>query len=90
MIDNPACITQDMLLPSTAAGKVRVCYPRGSQTLLVIGADGVRITDPSQTSLDKDGAWQQAAVLPTGNLLYLSDTAEAVPTLVLGAGLKPL
>ena len=91
MIANTEVVTQDMVMPSQAApGKVLVKYPRGGATILTIDNSGTAslraLTDPA----GYDGAWQQATVLPNGNLLYCSDTPNSLPTLVLGAGLHPL
>lgn len=91
MIETNEAIVQDQLLPSSVPGKVRVIYPRGSQTLYAAGADGVRITDPNETSLAKDGAWQQAILVNGGSgVLFLSDTPTSLPTILLGANLKAL
>ena len=91
MIPNDEAIVQDQLLPSTAAGKVRVVYPRGSQTILAFGSNGQNVTDPAEHTLDKDGAWQQGEVVNGGSgVKFCSDTPTSVPTVVLGANLKAL
>lgn len=85
--DNYEVIVQDQLIKSAVPGKVRARYPRGTDTQLQVGADGAMHI---QTNPDADGAFEQATVLPNGNLLYCSDTPTSVPTIVLGANLKPL
>jgi len=87
MISNDEAIVQDQLMPSAAGGKVRVHYPRGSNTVLTIDDKGV-VSTQADTN---DGAWQQATVVNGGSgLLYCSDQAGSVPTIVLGANLKAL
>jgi hypothetical protein len=91
MIANDECITQDQLITSANAGKVRVVYPRGSQTILAFGSNGQNVVDPTEHTIDKDGAWQQATVVNGGSgVLFLSDTPTSVPTVILGANLKAL
>lgn len=86
MIELSDVITQDMLERSKAnPSKVLVNYPRGNTTgsRLGVGNDGaLQMQDGSP-----DGAWQQATVLPNGNLLFCSDTSDSQPRLVLGANL---
>lgn len=86
LIEANECISQDMLLPSAAAGKVRAQYPRGSKTVLTIDDAGTVSVQPDTN----DGAWQQATILPSGSLQYLSDQPASKPTIVLGANLKAL
>jgi len=86
MLTNTEVVVQDQLIASGAGGKVRVHYPRGSNTLISIGSDGVIQSRPDSS----DGAWEQATVLPNGNLLYLSDTPTSIGTVILGANLKAL
>lgn len=86
MISNEICVVQDQLVSSKAPGKIRVRYPRGAQTTLGFDNTGViTIEGP-----DADGSYQQGTILPNGNVLYLSDQPDSVPTLVLGAGLVGL
>ena len=88
---NDEAIVQDQLLPSQAAGKVRVIYPRGSQTILAFGSNGQPVMDPAEHAINKDGAWQQGTVVNGGSgVLFCSDTPTSVPTIVLGANLKAL
>jgi hypothetical protein len=81
-------VLRDQLLSSADPACVRVIWPRGSKTLLVFNNAGERVTDPNETSLDKDGAWQRAKITDDGDVLWLSDTPDSVPALVKGEGLK--
>lgn len=86
VIQNTEIVVQDQLIASADAGKVRVRHPRGTNTVLSIGNDGALHHAPETA----DGAWERATVLPNGNLLFLSDTPDSMPTMVLGASLKAL
>ncbi len=86
VVDNPFVIAQDQLVPSTAPGKVRVRYPRGSLTVLSIDTNGQSYLGKP----DDDGVYQQFVVLSNGNLLSLADRVDSVPSIVLGAGLVGL
>jgi hypothetical protein len=86
MITNTEVIVQDQLITSAAAGKVRVHYPRGSSTVLTIDDRGT-ISLQADTN---DGAWQQAEVLPNGNLKFISDQPASIGNIIMGANLKAL
>lgn len=86
MITFTEVVTQDMLVASAGSpGKVLVNYPRGNTTGSRLGFDNSGALAIQTGS--PDGSWQQATVLPNGNLLFCSDTPDAVPTLVPGGGL---
>lgn len=86
MIENTEVIAQDQLIPSADPKRVRVQYPRGSTTLLAFDNQGRRVSSDG----DADGAYQRATVLSNGNLLFLSDRPDSIPTIVLGAALIAL
>lgn len=86
MILNYETIAQDQLISSALSGKVRAVYPRGSQTVLSIDTNGIASLMP----MSANGAYEAAAVLSNGNLLYLADRVDSVPTIVLGAALISL
>lgn len=86
MIEAFAVICQEQLSPSSAADRVITTYPNPNDpTKTVLGClpGGQMELRPNGT----DGAWEQAEVLPNGNLLY---RVNGVGYIVLGASLKPL
>lgn len=87
MISALEVITQDQLTTSSLAGKVRVHYPRGAQTVLSVNFDAPGQPLITVDAPDTDGAYQQFAVLPNGNLLMLPDNPARTAYVVMGAGL---